>query len=137
MKANRDEIFTSIFASIAKLRQEIDKAGLKPAGNPIAVFLEADDAGFKYRAEIPLVAAPEGKTELSDVVKIGQTPVGKTMRFQHRGAYDDIDGTYEAITAYLDEKGIDAQDVFIEEYLNETKTSDDPNLQVDIYVLVK
>ena len=59
------------------------------------------------------------------------------MRFQHRGAYDDIDGTYEAITAYLDEKGIDAQDVFIEEYLNETKTSDDPNLQVDIYVLVK
>ncbi len=45
------------------------------------------------------------------------------MRFEHRGAYDDIDATYEAITAYLDEKGIDAQEVFVEEYLNDVKTS--------------
>ena len=70
-------------------------------------------------------------------MKLGQTPVGKAMRFEHRGAYDDIDATYEAITAYLDEKGIDAQDMFIEEYLNDVKTPDDPNLQVDIFVLLK
>ena len=58
----------------------------------------------------------EGKTSLSDAVKIGKTPSGKAMRFQHLGAYADIDATYDAITAYLDEKGIDAQDTFIEEY---------------------
>jgi effector-binding domain-containing protein len=119
------------------IRSELDKAGLKPAGHPLAVFLQADDDGFRYRAEIPIEAAPAGKTELSPAVKLGLTPVGKSMRFEHRGAYDDIDATYEAITAYLDEKSIDAQDVFVEEYLNEVKTSDDPNLQVDIYVLLK
>lgn len=119
------------------MRAEIGKAGLKPAGRPIAVFLEADDAGFKYRAEIPIDAAPAGKAQLSDVVKLGVTPAGKAMRFEHRGAYDDIDATYEAITAFLDEKGVDAEDVFVEQYLNDLKTSDDPNLQVDIFVLLK
>jgi len=136
-KADRDEVFGAITGSIDQIRKEIAKAGLKAAGRPIAIFLEADDVGFKYRAAIPLESVPEGKTELSDTVKLGRTPVGKAMRFEHRGAYDDIDATYEAITAYLDEKGIDAQDTFIEEYLNDVKTPDDPNLQVDIFVLLK
>jgi effector-binding domain-containing protein len=136
-KASRDEVYSAIMGSLAMVRGELDKAGIKPAGRPLAVFLTADDNGFTYRAEIPIGAIPEGKTQLSPSVKFGQTPVGKAMRFEHRGAYDDIDATYEAITAYLDEKGVDAQDVFMEEYLNDVKTTDDPNLEVDIYVLVK
>ena len=136
-KAGRDEVYSAIIGAIATVRAEIAKAGLKPVDHPIAIFLEADDSGFKFRAAVPIAAAPDGKTQLSDAVKIGQTPVGKAMRFEHRGAYDDIDGTYEAITAYLDEKGVDAQDVFVEEYLNDIKSPEDPNLQVDIYVLLK
>jgi len=136
-KAGRDEVYSAILDAIGAVRAEIGKAGLKPVDHPIAVFLEADDSGFKFRAAVPLAGAPDGKTQLSDAVKIGETPVGKAMRFEHRGAYDDIDGTYEAITAYLDEKGVDAQDVFVEEYLNDIKSPEDPNLQVDIYVLLK
>jgi effector-binding domain-containing protein len=136
-KAGRDEVFSAIMDAIDQIRGEIAKAGLKSAGRPIAVFLEADDVGFKFRAAVPLESVPDGKTALSDAVKLGSTPAGKAMRFEHRGAYDDIDATYEAITAYLDEKGIEAQDAFIEEYLNDTKTPDDPNLQVDIFVLLK
>ena len=115
----------------------MDKANLTPAGRPIAVFVESDDTGFKYHAGYPLTAAPEGKSSLSDTVKIGQTPSGKAMRFEHQGAYGDIDATYDAITAYLDDKGIDAQDTFIEEYANDVKDPDDPTLQVNIYVLLK
>ena len=109
-KADRDEIYHAIRASLDVVRRETDKAGLKPAGKPIAVFVESDDSGFRYHAGIPLDAAPDGKTSLSDSVKLGLTPGGKAMRFQHLGAYADIDATYDAITAYLDEKGIDAQD---------------------------
>ena len=81
--------------------------------------------------------SPEGKSSLSEAVKIGQTPSGKAMRFEHQGSVDaDIDATYDAITAYLDEKGVDAQDFFIEEYANDVKDADDPTLQVNIYVLL-
>ena len=136
-KADRDEIYSAILGSLGLVNREMEKAGLKPAGRPLAVFVESDDTGFKYRAGFPLEAAPEGKSNLSDAVKIGQTPGGKAMRFQHMGSYADIDATYDAITAYLDEKGVDAQDSFVEEYVNDVKDPDDPTLQVSIYVLLK
>jgi effector-binding domain-containing protein len=136
-KADKDEIYSAILNSLSSVKREMDKANLTPAGRPIAVFVESDDTGFKYHAGYPLSAAPEGKSSLSDTVKIGQTPSGKAMRFEHQGAYGDIDATYDAITAYLDDKGIDAQDTFIEEYANDVKDPDDPTLQVNIYVLLK
>ncbi len=136
-KADKDEIYSSILSSLSLVKRDMDKANLTPAGRPIAVFVESDDTGFKYHAGYPLTAAPEGKSSLSDAVKIGQTPSGKAMRFEHQGAYGDIDATYDAITAYLDDKGIDAQDTFIEEYANDVKDPDDPTLQVNIYVLLK
>ena len=136
-KADRDEIYGAILGSLGLVKRDMDKAGLKPGGRPLAVFVESDDTGFRYHAGFPLDAAPEGKTNLSDAVKIGQTPSGKAMRFQHVGSYADIDATYDAVTAYLDEKGIDAQDSFVEEYVNDVKDPDDPSLEVNIYVLLK
>jgi effector-binding domain-containing protein len=136
-KADKDEIYSAILNSLSSVKQDMDKANLAPAGRPLAVFVESDDTGFKFHAGYPLAAAPEGKSSLSDAVKIGQTPSGKAMRFEHQGAYGDIDATYDAITAYLDDKGIDAQDTFIEEYANDVKDPDDPTLQVNIYVLLK
>lgn len=136
-KADKDEIYSAILNSLSSVKRDMDKANITPAGRPLAVFVESDDTGFKYHAGYPLAATPEGKTSLSDSVKIGQTPSGKAMRFEHQGAYGDIDATYDAITAYLDDKGIDAQDTFIEEYANDVKDPDDPTLQVNIYVLLK
>jgi effector-binding domain-containing protein len=136
-KADKDEIYSAIQGSLGVVKREMDKANLKPAGRPLAVFVSSDDTGFTYHAGYPIAAAPEGKTSLSDAVKIGQTPSGKAMRFEHDGAYSDIDATYDAITAYLDDKGIEAQDSFVEEYSNDVKDPDDPNLQVNIYVLLK
>jgi effector-binding domain-containing protein len=136
-KADRDEIYNAILSSLAAVKRELDKDGIKPAGRPLAEFVESDQSGFRYHAGFPMESPPADKTGLSDVVKIGQTPTGKAMRFQHVGAYADIDATYDAITAYLDEKGIDAQDSFVEEYVNDVKDADDPALEVNIYVLLK
>ncbi len=136
-KADRDQIYGAILTSLGVVKQDMDKAGIKPVGRPLAVFIDSDDKGFHYHAGYPFEGSAEGKTSLSDAVKIGQTPSGKAMRFEHLGAYADIDATYDAITAYLDEKGIDAQDSFVEEYAKDVKDPADPTLQVNIYVLLK
>jgi effector-binding domain-containing protein len=136
-KADKDEIYSAILGSLALVKRDMDKANLAPAGRPLAIFVESDDTGFKFHAGYPLATAPDGKSNLSKAVKIGQTPSGKAMRFEHQGAYGDIDATYDAVTAYLDDKGIEAQDTFVEEYANDVKDSDDPTLQVNIYVLLK
>ena len=66
-----------------------------------------------------LAKVPEGRTELTSEIKFSRTPEGKSFRFVHKDAYDEIDGTYETITAYLDIKEIVAKDAFIEEYVSD------------------
>ena len=128
--------FKSVIGEIAKVDAAIKKAGLTPAGRPFALFVETGDKNFQFEAMVPLAGKPEGK-ELTDGVKIGESPSGKAIKFLHRGAYDDIDSTYDLITAFLDEKGLESQNRFVEEYLTDTTEPDDANLEADIYVFLK
>ncbi len=135
--ATWDEGYKAITDSFHRITDTLAKAGIKPTGRPLAMFTETDDNGFKFQGMIPIEKPGEAGTTLSDEVAFGELPAGKAVKFQHRGAYDEIDATYEAITAYLDEKGYEAKNLFIEEYLNDVKGSDDTSLAVDIYVYVK
>jgi effector-binding domain-containing protein len=128
--------FKSVVSEIAKITAAIKKAGLAQAGHPFALFLATDDKSFQFEAMVPIAAKPEAK-ELSDGVRIGESPAGKAIKFLHRGAYDDIDSTYDLITAFLDEKGLESQNRFVEEYLTDTTEPDDVNLEADIYVFLK
>ncbi len=129
--------FKTIVTAIGKVDDALKGAGLKQAGPPFAVFLSTDDNSFHFEAMVPIAEKPEGKSELADGVKLGESPSGKAIKFLHRGAYDDIDSTYDLITAYLDEKGLEAKNLFVEEYLTDTKDSDDAGLEADIYVFLK
>lgn len=131
-----DEAAKLLAAALAKLTAATNKAGLAVNGRPIAVFTRTDEQGFKFEAMAPLSKAPEGKPKLADGVEIGSSPSGKALKFQHRGAYDEVDATYEAIAAYLDEKGVDTKDLIVEEYLTDFK-GDDASVDVDIYVFLK
>jgi effector-binding domain-containing protein len=122
---------------IGKVTEAARKAGLAASGRPLAVFTKTDDNGFQFQAMLPLAKAPDGKTKLVEGIEIGSSPDGKALKFEHRGSYDEIDATYEAITAYLDEKGLDTKNLFIEEYLTDLNPAEDANVDVDIYVFVK
>jgi effector-binding domain-containing protein len=139
--ATWEEGFAKINEQLAKLRAAAEKAGLKVDGRPMTAFTGTDDAGFTFDAMLPVDAPADAKVaakiDLGADVTLIQSPQGKAIKFEHRGAYDDIDSTYEAITAYLDEKGLEARNLFVEEYLNDPKDSSDVNAQVDIHVFLK
>jgi effector-binding domain-containing protein len=135
--ATWDEGFSTIKSAFQTVTTELGKAGIAVAGRPLTVFVHTDDTGFRFEAMVPVAQVPEGKTELTPEVKIGKTPEGKSFRFVHKEAYDEIDGTYETITAYLDAKDIVAKDAFIEEYVNDLTDASDTNLEVNIYVQPK
>jgi effector-binding domain-containing protein len=136
-QAKWDDAAKTLSESIAKMAGAAQKAGLAANGRPLTVFTETDDNGFHYEAMLPLAKAPEGKPKLPDGVDVGASPSGKALKFQHRGSYDEIDATYEAITAYLDEKGLDTKNLFIEEYLTDLKLGEESDVEVDIYVFLK
>ncbi len=130
-----DKAFPTISSAFRKLESYVDKEGLKTAGLPLTVFTATDDTGFTYQAAIPIAEAP--KKPPQGGIALGQSPNGEALKFVHRGSYDALDNTYEAITNYLDDKRIDAQDMFIEEYVTDPATADASKLVVNVYVLMK
>ncbi|HEV7334872.1 MAG TPA: GyrI-like domain-containing protein [Bosea sp. (in: a-proteobacteria)] len=132
-----DQGFQRLAESINLLRAEATKAGLKIAGRPLALFVETDDNGFKFEAMLPVDRAPDTATSLANGVRAGLSPSGRSLRFVHTAPYDDIDSTYETITAYLEAKNIVVKDAFLEEYVGELKDPGDPNLEINVYVQPK
>jgi effector-binding domain-containing protein len=132
-----DDGFENLMESFKQLNDEAKKHKLVIVGRPQAAFTSTDDSGFKYEAMVVLEAAPAARPAMAKEFELGLSPSGKALKFTHAGAYDDIDTTYEAITAYLDEKGLKARNLFIEEYMTDPKTSEDSDLQMNILVLIE
>ncbi len=70
-------------------------------------------------------------------ISVGKSPEGKALKFVHRGSYDNMDNTYEAITNHLDDKKLEAKDMFIEEYLTDPLKTDDDKLVINVFVPLK
>jgi effector-binding domain-containing protein len=130
-----DSAEETLIDSFKSLDEYLTKHGIKPAGPPMTIYTETDNAGFKFRAAVPVAEAPMDAPK-GDIA-VGQAPSGKALKFVHRGSYDALDSTYEAITDYLDDKGLDAKDVFIEEYASGPLQAGDDNLVVNVFVPVK
>jgi effector-binding domain-containing protein len=137
--AKLEQSYTKIVEAVTKLRAAAQKAGLKESGRPLVVFADAANGGdeLKFDVMLPVDAPADAKPALDAGVALAQTPGGKALRFEHRGPYDDIDSTYDAISAYLDAKNLEAGNVYAEEFLNDAKDADDVKLQVDIHVFMK
>ena len=132
-----DDGFPNLQNAFRKIEEELARAAVTPAGKPLTVFVETDDMGFRYEAMIPIAEIPAGRTTLSPEIRFGRTPEGAAMRFVHKGAYEEIDETYETITAYLDAKGVTVTDSFVEEYVGDLSDPADPNLEINIFVQPK
>lgn len=130
-----DKAFDTIAAAFRKLKAYTDKEGLKADGLPETVFTSTDDTGFTYQAAVPLAEPPKNPPH-GDIAS-GLSPDGRALKFVHHGSYEDLDNTYEAITNYLDDKRLEAKDLFIEEYVTDPATADPKKLVVNVYVLLK
>ncbi|QQN64568.1 GyrI-like domain-containing protein [Bradyrhizobium diazoefficiens] len=132
--ANWDSAFDTLVDSFKALNALLDKQGIKHAGNPMIVYTSTDDTGFTFLAEIPVEQDPKN---LPKDMSIGKSPEGKALKFVHRGSYDNMDNTYEAITNHLDDKKLEAKDTFIEEYLTDPLTTAEDKLVINVFVPLK
>lgn len=132
---NWDTAFDTLLDAFKSLNDYLAKQNVKPAGPYLTIYTETDDTGFSFQAAAtiaqPLANPPKGD------IATDKGPSGKALKFVHRGSYDSMDTTYEAITNYLDDRQLEAKDLFIEEYASDPAKSDPNNLVVNIYVPVK
>jgi effector-binding domain-containing protein len=132
--ANWDAAFDTLIDSFKALTALLDKQGIKATGNSMIVYTSTDDTGFTYLAQIPV---DQDVKNLAKDMSMGKSPEGKALKFVHRGSYDNMDNTYEAITNHLDEKKLEAKDTFIEEYITDPLKTAEDKLVINVYVPLK
>jgi effector-binding domain-containing protein len=132
--ANWDTAFETLIASLKTLSAALEKDGGKSAGNSMIVYTSTDDTGFSYLAEIPVDQEPKN---LPKTITVAKSPEGKALKFVHRGSYENMDNTYEAITNHLDDKKLEAKDTFIEEYITDPLKTEEDKLVINVYVPLK
>ena len=132
--ANWDTAFETLVESLKTLSAALEKDGGKASGNSMIVYTSTDDTGFSYLAEIPVDQEPKN---LPKTISIAKSPEGKALKFVHRGSYENMDNTYEAITNHLDDKKLEAKDTFIEEYITDPLKTKDDKLVINVYVPLK
>ncbi|HEX2652670.1 MAG TPA: GyrI-like domain-containing protein [Xanthobacteraceae bacterium] len=130
-----DTAFDTLVDAFKSVYTALDAQGLKAVGSAMTIYTSTDDTGFQFQAAVPV--AEEPKEALKGEVAFGKSPAGKAIKFIHRGSYDAMDTTYDAITNFLDEKKLEAKDLFVEQYLTDPLTTPEDKLVVEVYVPVK
>ena len=130
-----DNAFETIVDGFKAVSGYLKKAGIKPSGPPMTIYTSTNDTSFQFRAAFPLAEAPKDKPTCD--IAVDKTAPGKAYKFVHRGSYDDMDTTYDAITNFLDEKQLDAKGLFIEQYVTDPITTPQEKLVVEVFVPVK
>jgi effector-binding domain-containing protein len=133
--ATWDSAYESIVDAFKSVRGFLDREKLKADGPPITIYLATDDTGFQFEAAIP-VAEPPKESPKGDLA-VGKSPEGRALKFVHRGSYDGMDTTYDAITNYLDQKGLEAKELFIEQYITDPINTPEDKLVIEVFVPVK
>jgi effector-binding domain-containing protein len=130
-----DSAFETILKAFKSVNGALDKLGVKASGAPMTIYTSTDDTGFKFQAAVPVKDAPSLPAESE--IKVGKSPAGAALKFVHRGSYDAMDTTYEAITDHLEEKKLEAKELFVEQYMKDPVTTAEDDLVIDIYVPLK
>jgi effector-binding domain-containing protein len=132
---NWDSAYETLVEAFKSLYSFLDKEGVKPSGPSMTIYTETDDTGFKFQAGVPVAEAP--KNPPKGDIAVGTSPAGRSFKFIHRGAYDSMDTMYEAITNFLDERKLEARDMFVEEYVTDPVKTPEDKLVIQVIVPVK
>ena len=132
---NWDSAYETLVEAFKTLYGFLDKQGVKPSGPSMTIYTETDDTGFKFQAGVPVAEAP--KNPPRGDIAVGTSPSGRSFKFIHRGAYDSMDAMYEAITNFLDERKLEARDMFVEEYVTDPVKTPEDKLIIHVIVPVK
>jgi len=130
-----DSAFETIVAAFKSVYGAIEKLGAKANGAPMTIYTATDDNGFQFQAAVPVAQAPASPPQGN--IKVGKSPPGAALKFVHRGSYDEMDTTYEAIAHHLDDKKLEAKDLFVEQYMKDPVTTPEDDLVIEIYVPLK
>jgi len=130
--ATWDSAFETLVDAFKSVQGFLDKQGIKSDGPAMTIYTETSDKGFQFQAGMPVAEEPK-EPPRGDIV-VAKSPTGKALKFVHRGSFDAMTGTYDAISHHVEEKQISSQELLIEEYVSDFLTTPPDKLVINIFV---
>lgn len=121
LKAELDQGYREVAAAL-------ERQGMGPSGAPFALYYNMDmqdldvELGFPVSAEFK----PDGR------VKPGILPGGRVALHTHKGPYETIESSYNALSGFMNERGVVPTEVCYESYLNDPDTTPPGDLLTEI-----
>ena len=109
------------------------KKGIPFAGAPFAVYYNMDMDDLDVEIGFPVAAPTAGEGRIA----AGSLPGGSFATAKHAGPYATIEETYNALMAFVGEKGIQTESFMFEEYLNSPEDTPPEELETAIYFPLK
>ncbi|MBL0888565.1 GyrI-like domain-containing protein [Myceligenerans indicum] len=118
-----DEIAEFFSRAMTAAAEALAERGLEPTGPPVALYQGMEENSFDVTAGFPVMpgAAP------SDDVVAAMLPAGATVETIHTGRYEKLSATYQELTAWFEDSGMDVPEVMWEEYLVGPDSETDPD----------
>jgi effector-binding domain-containing protein len=133
--ATWDTAFETLTQAFKNVTEVMQKQGIKATGPAMTIYVATDDTGFTFQAGFPI--AEEPKDPPKGDIAVGKSPDGKALKFVHRGSYDSMESTYDAVTNFIEEKQLEARDQLIEQYVTDPLTTPEEKLVIEVLVLIK
>lgn len=118
------ELGEKMGATFESVGSALTASGADPAGPPVAVFLNVDDESA-WRVAVGFPVAPP-LPELLGLEHM-RLPGGTAVVGIHEGPYDGLAGSWEAVTEYVKEGGLQAAAPPWESYVASPPAVEDPN----------
>ena len=81
--------------------------------------------------------APEGDIPATSPVKVKQTYSGKALKVVHRGAYREMETTYEKLMAFVAAHGYEPAGAPWDEYVSDPGNTPESELITNVYMPVR
>jgi effector-binding domain-containing protein/uncharacterized protein YndB with AHSA1/START domain len=130
-------IAAAIGGAYGKVGLFMTKNGLKQAAAPITINKKWDSAGYEFDAAIPVDHAPEKAVPADSAVQLKETYGGKALKVVHKGAYRNMETTYNQLLAWMAAYGYESSGPPWDEYVSDPGNTAEAELITHIFMPLK
>ena len=132
-----EEIGSALGQAYGAISAFLGTHGLQAAGQPLAISESFDDDGYRFEAGIPVAQDPRIDTGEGDAVGVRTVPATRAVRLVHVGPYRQLTESYNALTAFLAARGLEANGPSWEEYISDPGEIPEEELVTHIYMPIE
>jgi effector-binding domain-containing protein len=128
MRTSMEGLKQELGRAYGEIMQLLGSQGVQPAGAPFSIYYNMDMEDLDVEMGFPVA----GAFNAGGRVKPGVLPGGRTAVCVHKGSYETIGDSYNALSAFIQQNGAAPRGLCYEFYLTDPQVTNPQDLLTEI-----